>query len=146
MANYSSGRTTFALLALATYNMKRIIYICFAGSMLLACQPAAKKSDTQFIATPNGIPAASGNTSATPTGVKPLNNPEHGQPFHDCALPVGAPLNSAIPNRQPAETPVPPAPFEAPAQAAPASENVKLNPPHGEPGHDCKIAVGAPLT
>lgn len=24
--------------------------------------------------------------------------------------------------------------------------NVALNPPHGEPGHDCSIAVGAPLS
>lgn len=32
----------------------------------------------------------------------------------------------------------------SPAQQAPAS-GVKLNPPHGEPGHLCEIAVGAPL-
>lgn len=31
----------------------------------------------------------------------------------------------------------------SPAQQAPAG--VKLNPPHGEPGHICEIAVGAPL-
>lgn len=32
----------------------------------------------------------------------------------------------------------------SPAQQAPAA-GVKLNPPHGEPGHLCEIAVGAPL-
>lgn len=32
----------------------------------------------------------------------------------------------------------------SPAQQAPAA-GVKLNPPHGEPGHICEIAVGAPL-
>jgi len=30
--------------------------------------------------------------------------------------------------------------------AASGSGDVKLNPPHGEPGHRCEIAVGAPLT
>lgn len=37
----------------------------------------------------------------------------------------------------------------SPAQQAPAAAGtpagVKLNPPHGEPGHICEIAVGAPL-
>lgn len=37
----------------------------------------------------------------------------------------------------------------SPAQQAPATAGtpagVKLNPPHGEPGHLCEIAVGAPL-
>jgi hypothetical protein len=35
----------------------------------------------------------------------------------------------------------------APAMAgsAAADGSVKLNPPHGEPGHRCEIAVGAPL-
>ena len=27
----------------------------------------------------------------------------------------------------------------------PSTGNVAINPPHGEPGHDCNIAVGAPL-
>ncbi|MEO6948076.1 MAG: hypothetical protein ABI123_00480 [Ginsengibacter sp.] len=27
----------------------------------------------------------------------------------------------------------------------PSSNTVALNPPHGEPGHDCNIAVGSPL-
>ena len=33
----------------------------------------------------------------------------------------------------------------SPAQQVPVSAGVKLNPPHGEPGHLCEIAVGAPL-
>lgn len=51
----------------------------------------------------------------------PLLNPPHGQPGHDCSIPVGSPL-------------------KAQAQTKPV-----LNPPHGEPGHDCSVAVGAPL-
>lgn len=32
-----------------------------------------------------------------------------------------------------------------PSQTLPSTNNVALNPPHGEPGHDCNVAVGAPL-
>jgi hypothetical protein len=27
----------------------------------------------------------------------------------------------------------------------PAASSGNLNPPHGQPGHDCAVAVGAPL-
>jgi len=77
-------------------------------------------------------------------------NPAHGQPGHRCDIAVGAPLNS------PATTPAQPqvktvSSGQAPvvvtptASAAPADPNAKLNPAHGQPGHDCSIAVGAPL-
>lgn len=33
----------------------------------------------------------------------------------------------------------------APPTTATPSGDAKLNPPHGEPGHRCDIAVGAPL-
>ena len=75
-------------------------------------------------------------------------NPPHGQPGHRCDIAVGAPLNSpanAAPtseNSAPAASntisPVFNAPGSAPAVAG-------TNPPHGEPGHDCSIPVGAPL-
>jgi hypothetical protein len=80
-------------------------------------------------------------------------NPEHGQPGHRCDIPVGAPLNggaqqapatSIQPQNMPAGPRVQntPAPSSAPAQI---SSQVKLNPPHGEPGHDCAVPVGQPL-
>lgn len=75
-------------------------------------------------------------------------NPPHGQPGHDCAIAVGAPLTSkpvtAVPQNSAKAAPISvPAPQDAPN----ASRNIqaKLNPPHGQPGHDCAIAVGAPL-
>ena len=71
-------------------------------------------------------------------------NPAHGQPGHRHDLPDGAPL-----------------PIEgAPETAAPITNNLSLtspalqsgentanavNPAHGQPGHRCDIAVGAPL-
>jgi hypothetical protein len=77
-------------------------------------------------------------------------NPPHGQPGHDCGIPVGAPLNSAPASTnatqvntvpQPSLTPVPTF-TPSPAQGA---VTAGLNPPHGQPGHDCGIPVGAPL-
>ena len=77
-------------------------------------------------------------------------NPEHGLPGHRCDISVGAPLNSppgntAAPSVQttaPAPAPVmTPAPTNTPTSGSTA----KLNPAHGQPGHDCAIAVGAPL-
>ena len=89
----------------------------------------------------------------TPKGM----NPPHGQPNHRCDIPVGSPLNS-----KPATTvatPATPASGEVsksitvqppvPALLSPNSANTEtpegMNPPHGQAGHRCDIAVGAPL-
>jgi hypothetical protein len=72
-------------------------------------------------------------------------NPPHGQPGHICEIPVGSPLpeapakTNAIVNSTPVATPAnrPTAPT--------AASNVRLNPPHGQPGHICEIPVGSPL-
>ena len=90
-------------------------------------------------------------TSTTATGAV---NPAHGEPGHRCDIAVGAPMNSA-PASAPVEAtpqPVNPAPQPAvnqpvqmPVNPAPAASTGRVNPAHGQPGHDCKIAVGAPL-
>lgn len=75
-------------------------------------------------------------------------NPAHGQPGHRCDIAVGAPLNSAPSktttsvNTTPSATPV----SIQPSVAAPAAKTAPgMNPAHGQPGHRCDIAVGAPL-
>ena len=103
---------------------------------------------------------ASPQVTTTPTKTAPGMNPPHGQPGHVCGIAVGAPLNSkptkaptsatttnaysVTPTNKPAGTPSllsPPATTSAPAvETAPG-----MNPPHGQPGHVCGIAVGAPL-
>lgn len=75
-------------------------------------------------------------------------NPPHGQPGHDCAIAVGAPLTSkpvtAVPQNNATSAPIAiPAPQDVPNTSI--NSGAKLNPPHGQPGHDCAIAVGAPL-
>ena len=78
-------------------------------------------------------------------------NPQHGQPGHRCELAVGAPLNAPVTTSsiQPTITPAPTVtPSNADTKkATPVSKatTAGLNPQHGEPGHRCDIAVGAPL-
>ena len=82
-------------------------------------------------------------------------NPPHGQPGHRCDIAVGAPLpatNAPVLNTNPANAPVinTPAPAivtQPQPQAQPvATPSNGLNPPHGQPGHRCDIAVGQPLS
>ena len=96
-------------------------------------------------------------------------NPPHGQPFHRCDIPVGAPLPSQqaatgqVQTTAPQVSATPPNPANNPF--APTVENAKrpgstqarpltsstsgtkphLNPPHGQPFHRCDIPVGSPL-
>lgn len=91
-------------------------------------------------------PSTPQNNSSSQTGM----NPAHGAPGHRCEIAVGAPLSSVPsavatpPAAAPATTFSPP-PASAPVNTPPAATAPGMNPPHGQPGHDCAIAVGAPL-
>jgi hypothetical protein len=96
------------------------------------------------------VPANQGPAISAGAGL----NPEHGMPGHRCDISVGAPLNSppgnsSKPTVQTTTAAPAPAPVMAPAPAASSAPTPgvtgKVNPPHGQPGHDCAIAVGAPL-
>lgn len=88
--------------------------------------------------------------TAVPTVTQPGMNPPHGQPGHRCDISVGAPLNS---KPAPPVTAQPTTVSTAPQQQQVTMTEVPtktktapgMNPPHGEPGHKCDIAVGAPL-
>jgi hypothetical protein len=100
-------------------------------------------------------------TVAAPVKVGKGMNPSHGQPGHRCDIPVGAPLNSPV-AKPVAATPAqsgstsktftvtpPPATNANAVPALLSTETLKvaegMNPAHGQPGHRCDIAVGAPL-
>ncbi len=108
-------------------------------------QPAAQ-AQPQDMASPQMQPQ-----QAPVTNVAPGMNPAHGQPGHRCDIQVGAPLNS--PAGKPAAAPITtPVQTQQPTQGAPSILNaptsntaVGMNPPHGQPGHKCEVAVGAPL-
>ena len=74
-------------------------------------------------------------------------NPPHGQPGHDCAIAVGAPLNGSPASiTAPITAPTMNFPTATPSPSpASTSGGQRLNPPHGQPGHDCAVQVGAPL-
>ena len=101
--------------------------------------------------TPVTIQAPVMNTTsqpATQTVSKAGLNPAHGQPGHRCDIAVGAPLDSkptqpTVNTTQPVVTQQ-----SAPAltTSTPAAKVAPgMNPAHGQPGHRCDIAVGAPL-
>jgi hypothetical protein len=102
----------------------------------------------------NSSPAAtSAITTTLPTGALPKLNPAHGQPGHRCDIAVGAPLN-APPGKTNPSTPVKPAVTKTLSRedslaiwnSLPMdSTGARLNPAHGQSGHDCSIAVGKPL-
>lgn len=131
--------------------MKRILYISCIVVALSACNSSPKQTQSVITPTPAGLPSATAPVAAT--GEKPTHNPAHGQPYHDCAIAVGAPLNAKnnVPApATPAPAPVTATPVNAPAVTAPSvpanQKEVRLNPAHGQPGHSCAIAVGAPLS
>lgn len=100
------------------------------------------------VATPTNTTATNAPIVATAKGM----NPPHGQAGHRCDIPVGAPLNSPAPPAQPnskvATTPqmtVTPT-TSATATTTPTTPTPEgMNPPHGQEGHRCDIAVGAAL-
>ncbi len=96
---------------------------------------AANTVQATTIPPANAIPAS--NTVAN--GL----NPAHGQPGHRCDISVGAPLNSPPGKTTPTTTSNTPVPV--PNFPATNAEGQKLNPPHGQPGHDCAVEVGKPL-
>lgn len=88
--------------------------------------------------------------TASAASVAGALNPAHGQPNHRCDIAVGAPLNSpsnksaatvSQTNVQPQATQTITSKMSTPKVVTAEG----MNPPHGEKGHRCDIAVGAPL-
>ena len=112
---------------------------------IVASNPEAVVNGGQ-ISAPN-VTTTTVNPSAQK--VAPGMNPPHGEPNHRCDISVGAPLNSP-PGKSAAAAPQTiPQPQTVTPAAAPAPVanplNLAVNPAHGEPGHSCAIAVGAPF-
>ena len=120
--------------------MKKILSIGLLALVVTSCQYESKRNETTITPTPFGVPSAS---KKEPMGQNPINNPAHGQPFHDCTLPVGAPLKT---KNSPEQTKGLPAPVNFQQQATTSMSQSNVNPAHGSPGHRCDIAVGAPLS
>lgn len=115
---------------------------------LCACNSEKKESAQAVIPTPTGLQGLQKSNVAQPvaqnTKSNLIFNPPHGEAGHTCALAVGAPLNPTA-SVQPQQNTNPRPAAAAAATAVVNTSGKKLNPKHGEPGHRCDIAVGAPL-
>jgi len=142
---------------------KILLLSAAAGFVLVSCGPNNKNATNT---TPLKPGTGAVNTSAPVTlptnGMNPVQittpasqaalptnavalNPAHGMPRHRCDIPVGTPLDAPIrSNTNIATSPRLPAPT-LPMPVVPGSVAAGTNPAHGQPGHDCSIAVGAPL-
>lgn len=119
-----------------------------------AVQPSASADSTVGTAGAAMPVQPQATVAAAPAGM----NPAHGQPGHRCDIAVGAPLNSPA-GAQPAATTQAATSISTTPQVAPVVQSTSgampadakvatapgMNPPHGEPGHDCAIKVGEPL-
>ncbi|MES1217537.1 MAG: hypothetical protein ABUT20_18655 [Bacteroidota bacterium] len=83
--------------------------------------------------------------SNTAIAVAPGMNPKHGQPGHRCDIAVGAPLSDTAKSKTTSVVPTNLVETK-PTNNETSAVDPLLNPKHGEPGHRCDIAVGAPLS
>ena len=126
--------------------MKNAFYLLVI-TVLCACNNEKKETAQTVIPTPTGIQGLQkSNTIQQVVQSSKSNlifNPPHGQAGHTCTLAVGAPLNQTAavqPQQKVAQQAIP-----APPATQVNTSGKKLNPKHGEPGHRCDIAIGAPL-
>jgi hypothetical protein len=130
---------------------QRLIGILILSLGVISCDNVEKPSliNTNGTAGMQSMPvpgASAGVVSAQPATA--ALNPKHGLPGHRCDIPEGAPLNQPAANTTPVINTTQPAAtvpsINLPQQSV-SGVTAMLNPKHGEPGHRCDIAVGAPL-
>ena len=141
-SNFNGSFLAFFLSsAITIVFMKNLFYASFALVVLASCGHGSANNDSNEIVTPPPaaaqVPAGSSNAVAL--------NPKHGQPGHRCDIPEGAPLNTAAANPAIGQPSMNASPVVG-QPVNPAGSTVRLNPPHGQPGHDCAVEVGKPLT
>ena len=134
--------------------MKHLVIPYIFLILLVSCE--SKSDNKEQVIAPSVSPTTDLNPAFSTDSSAVLNNdagvtlnPQHGQPGHRCDIAVGAPLNTPVINSsiQPTITPTVTPSNTATQKVIPNSNTatVTLNPKHGEPGHRCDIAVGAPL-
>jgi hypothetical protein len=125
--------------------MKYIIptYILFI--FFVSCENKSASNEQQAApANPLFVTGVDTSAKTNPVAAGALN-PKHGQPGHRCDIAEGAPLPNA--SIQPTITPAIPSVIETKKETPVLNTGTAagLNPKHGDPGHRCDIAVGAPL-
>lgn len=117
--------------------LKKLNLIILALGLVLmtSCKDEEKTSEATQPAT---------EASATANETTPKLNPAHGLPGHRCELPVGAPLDGTNPGSTQSPAPISELPSTSVSPIR-VDQTPSVNPPHGEPGHDCAVPVGASL-
>lgn len=110
-----------------------------SSAVFISCKEENK--DEELIATPQ-TQTSTDETSSSTTGAL---NPSHGEPGHRCDIPVGAPLDQASSVNTSQQQRTTPASNVSPVRVNSSSTTPTKNPPHGQPGHDCAVPVGADL-
>ena len=127
--------------------MKYIIPAYFLFIFFVSCENKSDSNAQQVaptVASPL-LPSVTDTSVKTNPVAAGALNPKHGEPGHRCDIAEGAPLpNTSI---QPSITPAIPSIVEPKKETSVLNTGTAagLNPKHGDPGHRCDIAVGAPL-
>src|SRR5690554_6550460 len=129
----------------------------FALSLILTACEHSKKEDnanetdhTEHVETNStNTPESSSNNAgvvSNQSGDESVAiNPPHGQPGHRCDIAVGAPLDAPANTQSVNDQNNTTSPVIKSSSSSNTGSDVKVNPPHGQPGHRCDIQVGAPL-
>lgn len=122
-------------------NLRNIGFGILALGLISMTSCKDEEKNEESISTQTEMPAS--NTANSTAAL----NPAHGQPGHRCDMPVGAPLDgspAANTQAQPQMTTGNTSPVRVNNTGTTSATPLK-NPPHGQPGHDCTIPVGADL-
>lgn len=107
--------------------------------------PIQTTTTTTTTSTPTTIPTTT-TAKTTSNNTNSALNPSHGQPGHRCDIGVGQPLNSKPTAITQQTTPQPTPQIQPVVPKTKTTTAPGMNPPHGEPGHRCDIAVGSSLS
>lgn len=109
-----------------------------SSAIFISCKDENKAAEP---ATTSQTETTTSESSSTTAAL----NPSHGEPGHRCDIPVGAPLDQASSVNTAQQQKAATSSSVSPVRVNGASATPTKNPPHGQPGHDCAVPVGADL-
>ncbi len=121
--------------------IKRNIHYIILGCGLMAMVSCKETKTEEETVTTNPAQTENNNSGQTTAAL----NPAHGQPGHRCEIPVGAPLDQAPANTLQQQQTTTTSGNVSPVRLNSSTATPLKNPPHGQPGHDCAVPVGADL-
>ena len=121
--------------------IKRNIHYIILGCGLMAMVSCKETKTEEETVTTNPAQTENNNSGQTTAAL----NPAHGQTGHRCEIPLGAPLDQAPANTLQQQQTTTTSGNVSPVRLNSSTATPLKNPPHGQPGHDCAVPVGADL-